>query len=107
MTTGLKFVRGQLHLAVLGMARGAKPVAERLANAYLLHLRPLAAEKLPEDVREDWELVHGEFSKMAPEGDVGSVADAAARLDAVAARDLIERVVAMYERVCRRLGVDE
>jgi hypothetical protein len=107
VTTELKFVLGQLHLAVLGMARGEKPVAERLANAYLLHLRPLAAAELPACIRADWDAVHGEFARMLPDGEVRSVKEAVARLDAATARDLVERVVEMYERVCRRSGVEE
>ena len=104
MTTGLESVRGLLHIALLGMARSEKPVPERLANAYLLHLRQLSALELPEDICEDWNVIHVEFSKVAAAGDNASIAAAAARLDLVTARDFIERVVDMYERVCRRSG---
>jgi hypothetical protein len=104
MTTGFESVRGLLHIALLGMARSAKPVPERMANAYLLHLWQLSTLELPEDVCADWKLIHVEFSKIAAEGDCGSIAAAAARLGEVTARDFIERVIGMYERVCRRAG---
>jgi hypothetical protein len=105
VSANLGYVWEKLRLAVLGLARSNWPLPARLGAVYLAHLRLLDPEDVPEDVRQDLAQIRTTFSTLT-EFDEGVIRAATARLGEETARDLIEKVVGIYDRVCRRLGGD-
>jgi hypothetical protein len=103
VSANLGYVWEKLRLAVLGLARSNWPLPARLGSAYFSHLRLLDPADVPEDVGKDLAEIRRTFAAITG-GDEGVIRAATARLGDEQARDLIEKVVGMFEAVCRRLG---
>ena len=103
----LDYAWEKLYAAVLTLAEGSSPVQQRLADAYVSQLMRLTAADLPADMQDDFKLLSHELTKIAAVSGEGTAAASADRLGEQTARDLVERVVGLYEAVCRRLGPEE
>lgn len=97
----------KLFGAVLGMTRSTSSLQVRLADAYvyhLIHIRP--EENLPEDLRPQLAEIAAAMQTQTAKGDEGDAMASALILDEMAARNLIEKVVSLYNDVTARQGDD-
>ena len=97
------------YLAVRGVARSPDPLQQRLAHAYLDHLRQLRRDELPASIRDDFRRLEQALTRVRAKGGAGDVVASAAVLSDLEARDLIELVVSMYNAVaeCRVTAEEE
>ena len=103
----LDYIREKCRVAVISLAWGTESLQERLSDSYISALERLKAEELPPEMRDDFESVVYELTKIKPTSDEGSLAASVAQLDDDTANELIERIVGLFETVCRLLGPEE
>lgn len=94
----------KLNLAVNSLARSTQSLQKRLATAYIYNLSHLRIEELPEEMRDEFQQVRRELTKVEPIADEGRIAATTNEMSDDEAGELISRIVSMYDAVVRELG---
>jgi hypothetical protein len=107
----LENAREKLSNAVVLMATSTRSLQDRLESTYWLFAMingPSAAtNQLPQDLQSEYDAVVRELTKAPAQGNWDSVAATVRLMSDGEAKQLIERVVWLYEGVARRLGPAE
>ncbi len=98
----------KLSNAVALMAKSTASLQERLESAYNTFFTisgPSAATRhLPEDLQPEYDAIERELTKVSAQGNEGTLIATLRVMSDDEAKQLIERIVMLYEGVARRFG---
>lgn len=103
----LDYTWEKLHGAVAGMATSTESLQDRLMGAFLV-FHPLRAEDFPEgELRASFQDIKHALTWRPAQGDEGTVRATTLQMGDQEARDLIEKIVSLYDEIARVYGVEE
>lgn len=97
----LSYGREKLHSAVHSLA-GSASQSDRLVNAAafsLVNINPV--NDLPEELREEFEILMDELTAVKATGDEGNLRATVYSFSEVELSKAIEKVISLYDSICR------
>jgi hypothetical protein len=93
--------------AVGRMAVSRDSLQARLLDAYAHTFIAITPDDVPEDLRGDFESLERDLTKREASAGEGTAAATINAMSDAEARRVIDRIIAMYEDLARRLGTEE
>lgn len=107
MVLHLGYVWEKLHLSVLAIADGEGSLTERIANAYVsqfIRLDHSDLSQIDRDVADEIQDLLVQLRRTYREGEGGRIVGDLHEVNDSEARRLVERLVSVYDKVCRLSG---
>ncbi|WP_410751782.1 hypothetical protein [Citrobacter sp. U14242] len=103
----LSYAWEKFHTAVLTLA-GDGNIKERLSNAFIFSIDHIkASEDIPEDLREQFESLCDNLTRIDPVGNEGKVQATVSQIDSFELSKTAEDIVSFYDTICRRLALED
>jgi hypothetical protein len=102
----LSLIWQQLHLAVRALATDQGEINERLTSAYLTQLMELKSEDLPDDMKDDFEAIYDEITRVKLDGEEESIIATINGMEPEDASRIAHQIFALFDVATRKYFVE-
>jgi hypothetical protein len=102
----LSLIWQQLHLTVRALATGQRGINERLTSAYLSQLMDFRSEDLPVDMRDDFEEIYEEITRIKLDGEEESIIATISGMEPETASSIADQIFSLFDVATRKYFVE-